>query len=144
MGAGLSVMPDGARASAHQRTQSEQPLKRSAGSQRTGLASTSERSSPQELEKFAAAQQQQQHFLAEAFLRFQCVERKQGEREIGLHARKSGKAESGSPSEGLAMEQLVLLRNGRIRIDLDRFDGARTRDQEVTATRRTKSQDPHP
>jgi hypothetical protein len=56
---------------------------------------------PQGLEKFAAAQQQQQHFWQRRFYDF----------------------------------------NGLIR---DRFDGARTRDQEVTATRRTKSPDPHP
>ena len=38
-------------------------------------------------------------FLAAAILRFQCVEREEGEGEIGIHARESGESETGGSSE---------------------------------------------
>ena len=57
--------------------------------------------------------------LAKEILRLQRLEREEAEREIRVHARESGEAETGGASEGLAMEQLVVLCAGKIWIGED-------------------------
>jgi len=57
--------------------------------------------------------------LAKTILRLQRVERGKAEREAGIYARESGETKTGRSSEGLAVEQLVALREKGRRIDRD-------------------------
>ena len=50
------------------------------------------------------------------FLRFQDLEHQETAGEIGGHVRQPGEEKTGSASEGLGMEQLVALREGRRRV----------------------------
>jgi hypothetical protein len=50
--------------------------------------------------------------LAVAFLRIQCIHKPEDTREARIHAPQSLGAWTGETSEGLAMEQLAILRNG--------------------------------
>jgi len=58
--------------------------------------------------------------LAGAFLRFQRVQQRQEEREAPVYARQSSASQTGEPSQGFAVEQLVVLRAGRRRLDTPR------------------------
>jgi len=63
--------------------------------------------------------------LAEEILRFQCVEGEETEGEAGIHARESDAAKTCATSEGLALEQLGILRKWRLRVGEDGSDGLR-------------------
>jgi len=55
-----------------------------------------------------------QAILANALLRFQRLESRERAREAGLHARQSGAEQAGSKPPRLALEQFLVLRNGRV------------------------------
>ena len=61
--------------------------------------------------------------LAKTVLRFPCLERKEVEGKTGVYAPKPVAAEAGGASEGLAVEQLVVLRGKRTGIDRNGFIG---------------------
>jgi hypothetical protein len=68
----------------------------------------------------------------------QRMEREEVERETGVYAGKSFAEEISSASEGLAMEQLVLLREEESGIDCNRFLGKGERSRRKPAPLKTK------
>jgi hypothetical protein len=82
-------------------------------------------------------------FLAKEILRFQCLECEEGKRKAGVHACESRDPRTRGASEGLAVEQLVVLREGRRRVARIDVLGEK-KDREASLANARKSQRPHP
>src|SRR5208337_5350765 len=63
--------------------------------------------------------------LATQILRLQRVQRQKETRETRIHARESGDTRAGATSEGLALEQFLLLHERRDRVAGDRSGASR-------------------
>ena len=91
--------------------------------------------------------------LAAQILRFQCLEREKGEGKTGVHACESRAKKIGESSEGVAVEQLVILREGRRGVAANRHSrrektghkfGSGAKENSKTAPLKSKGAAPRP